>query len=117
VADLISCQFGSLFNQYMWWCGNSGSTLHPVAGKLGNDYGLYDMHGNVWEWCQDWHHMDYTGAPTDGRAWESPTSNYRVFRGGSGYAAFCRSAARFNHGHPNFRGVDPGCRLVRAASP
>ena len=83
---------------YAWYTGNSSSTTHPVGQKLPNAWGLYDMSGNVLEWCEDWFHSDYTGAPADGSAWLSPAGSTRVIRGGgwSDYAAFCRSALRYN---------------------
>lgn len=61
-----------------------------------NAFGLYDMHGNVWEWCADAWHDDYDGAPTDGRAWESRGTVHRVLRGGCWHdpPGLCRSAAR-----------------------
>jgi formylglycine-generating enzyme required for sulfatase activity len=64
-----------------------------------NAFGLYDMHGNVWEWCADHWHEDYQGAPTDGSAWGSgDKSSNRLLRGGSwvSYPAYCRSAIRYN---------------------
>jgi formylglycine-generating enzyme required for sulfatase activity len=61
-----------------------------------NAFGLYDMHGNVLEWCSDRWHENYNGAPTDGSSWEAGTDNYRVVRGGSstGDAFSCRSRFR-----------------------
>jgi formylglycine-generating enzyme required for sulfatase activity len=61
-----------------------------------NAFGLYDMHGNVWEWCADVWHDDYTGAPTDGSAWQCHTTSSRVLRGGSWHdpPGICRCAAR-----------------------
>ncbi len=75
-----------------------------AVGSLGraNGFGLYDMHGNVWEWCEDVYHDDYTGAPVDGNVWLTPRSdgkNYRLLRGGSwnAYGRGCRSANRGRH--------------------
>jgi formylglycine-generating enzyme required for sulfatase activity len=58
---------------------------HPVGQKQANAFGLYDMYGNVGEWCQDWSHVNYGGTPTDGSAWESKEL-FRVLRGGSWYS-------------------------------
>jgi len=78
---------------------NRGTTI--AVGSLGkaNNFGLYDMHGNVWEWCEDVFHDDYTGAPVDGNVWltsRSDGKDYRLLRGGSWLynGRHCRSAVR-----------------------
>ncbi len=79
-----------------------------------NAFGLYDMHGNVWEWCQDHWHDSYEGAPIDGSAWiEGRDSSRRVLRGGSWTSSprNCRSANRFNF-EPGSRYIDIGVRVV-----
>ncbi|MGF1547360.1 MAG: SUMF1/EgtB/PvdO family nonheme iron enzyme [Thiotrichales bacterium] len=80
-----------------------GKTL-PVGSFTANAFGLYDMHGNVWEWCQDRWHDNYDGAPTNGTAWESGDKVARVLRGGSwfNYPTGCRAASRGS--------FDPGAR-------
>jgi formylglycine-generating enzyme required for sulfatase activity len=77
---------------------------------IANAFGLCDMHGNVWEWCQDHWHDSYEGAPTDESAWldqEAGKETKRVLRGGSwiDYPRYCRSANRFFY---NPRGTDDG---------
>ena len=87
---------------YAWFNGNASNVgenyAHVVGLKMANAWGLYDMSGNVWEWCQDYWHDNYAGAPSNGSAWLSPTSPYRVVRGGCwNYAfSFCRAATRSN---------------------
>jgi formylglycine-generating enzyme required for sulfatase activity len=79
---------------YAWYSINSGGTTHPVGEKLPNQWGLYDMHGNVWEWCQDWLHAYRGGLALDPLGM-APGVN-RVDRGGSWFveAGYCRSAQR-----------------------
>ena len=102
--------------QYAWYSENSGDKTHPVGGKRPNMFGLYDVHGNVWEWVQDCWHDDYIGAPTDGSAWVTGGDcGLRMMRSG-GYIhtwSWVRSARRVaNHaGAPDFT---VGFRLARS---
>jgi formylglycine-generating enzyme required for sulfatase activity len=70
--------------------------VETELAKLPNAFGLFDMHGNLGEWCGDWWHADYIGAPADGSAWVTPVGGYRVVRGGRwfNYPGYCRSAYR-----------------------
>jgi formylglycine-generating enzyme required for sulfatase activity len=84
-------------DEVAWYRENSGEKPHPVGEKRPNAYGLYDMHGNVWEWCEDVWHSDYKGAPSDGDAWlRGGDSSQRVQRGGcwADYETSCRSSNR-----------------------
>jgi formylglycine-generating enzyme required for sulfatase activity len=98
-----------------WYDANSGDTTHPVATKQPNAWGLYDMTGNVWEWCRDWYADKLPGGEVANPM--GPTSgSSRVVRGGgwSDDAAFCRSAFR-NGNVSGDRDVNLGFRLALSA--
>jgi formylglycine-generating enzyme required for sulfatase activity len=97
-----------------WYGSNSGSKTHLVGQKQPNAFGLYDMHGNVWEWCQDWYDANYykNSPSTDPK--NTSTGSGRVLRGGGwdDDARDCRAADRYG-GTPGDRGNDLGFRLIR----
>lgn len=71
-------------DEYAWHTGNAAGNDPPVGAKSPNPWGLYDVHGYLWEWCADAAHHDYNGAPNDGSAWATDDNNQRgVLRGGS----------------------------------
>jgi formylglycine-generating enzyme required for sulfatase activity len=117
----FACRAGTTGDYYAadvddigWYANNSGRKTHAAGGKQPNAFGLYDMSGNVWEWCRDVYHNNYDGAPTDGTSWVSGgESQSRVIRGGSWYhnATLLRSANRVRL-TPDNRGDSLGFRVV-----
>jgi formylglycine-generating enzyme required for sulfatase activity len=113
----------SKLGEYAWYAGNSEEEVKAVGQKLPNNFGLFDMHGNVLEETADCWHLDYVGAPTDGSAWitgcaqdDDPDAVGKdwVLRGGAANmeSTFLRSSVRFGtYPHPPYS--DTGFRLAR----
>ncbi len=109
----------SILDNYGWHTGNAAGNDPPVGALKPNPWGLYDMHGYLWEFVADGWHVDYTGAPIDGSPWPpKEQGRARVARSGSWRETHdrLRSTSRFQIA-PGFRRDDVGFRCVRAAVP
>jgi formylglycine-generating enzyme required for sulfatase activity len=105
----------SFLNDYAWF-GNKGygGDTHEIGQKKANDWGLYDMCGNVWEWVNDWYDPDYYSNSPANNPTGPDSGQYRVYRGGSWVddAIKLRASVRFS-GLPTTRSRDIGIRLLR----
>ena len=104
----------SELDEYGWYDENSNNKTHPLGQKKSNSWGLYDMHGNVWEWVQDEYHDGYDSAPEDGSAWEDGSGAVRLNRGGS-WSSFdwCCQSGLSSSIRPSFSYRDLGFRLLQ----
>ncbi len=105
----------SQLSSYAWYDVNCDERIHPVAKKQPNVWCLYDMHGNVWEWCQDWYEDYPSGGVTDPAGPLSGAARMHRGGGAGAYAKDCRSAYRYG-GKPDLRGATVGFRLVMTSS-
>ena len=123
IGETLTTELANYDGRYTYGKGPKGAfrkATNKVGAFSGNAFGLYDMHGQVWEWCQDHWHNSYVGAPTDGTAWvnKGDSKTRRVRRGGSWYDGphACRSAFRYrslSNSYQNSFGLRVVCQTLK----
>ena len=108
-ANYVPCSTSSPLNDIGWYCGNAPERSQPVQRLEANDFLLYDMHGNAWEWCNDWYADSYDAGETIDPEGPASGDGEHVIRGGSWYSEQidCRSANRYPYPSPVFTSFRP----------
>ncbi|MBN2287828.1 MAG: SUMF1/EgtB/PvdO family nonheme iron enzyme [Candidatus Glassbacteria bacterium] len=97
-----------------WWSGNTDGSQQPVAGKVPNNWGLFDMHGNVFEWCNDMYDQDYYSVSPDHNPTGPETGYFRVLRSACACSSIIyQSSSSRGYSSPNYKGQTVGMRIVR----
>ena len=108
----------AMLDRYAWWSANSGGSTQAVAQLLPNAFGLFDMHGSLWEWCADWYDASYYSTSPTNDPLGPASGEFRILRGGfrADDPARLRAAYRYGH-HPDRRNSAYGFRVAMTLAP
>jgi formylglycine-generating enzyme required for sulfatase activity len=108
----------AMLDRYAWWSANSGGSTQAVAQLLPNAFGLFDMHGSLWEWCADWYDASYYSTSPTNDPLGPASGEFRILRGGfrTDDPARLRAAYRYGH-HPDRRNNAYGFRVAMTLAP
>ncbi|TAL36452.1 MAG: formylglycine-generating enzyme family protein [Spirochaetes bacterium] len=107
-----NCDDPNIIDKYVWYGKNSNNQTQAVGHKLPNSWGIYDMCGNVWEWCMDWYDEKYYSISPEDNPKGPTTGKYKVMRGGSWSTSICVRSAFRTWGEINQIDNTEGFRIV-----